>query len=124
MKHASNLEKIIETSSYKKGLAKISHKGLDRDKLNMDVQDIIEGNPLVGVVIPGGGGVRKFRHQIPGVGKRGGCRVVYYYHDGCCPIYMLDIFAKNEREDLTQAEKAMFAQFVRELKRIYHGENA
>jgi hypothetical protein len=44
-------------------------------------------NPSVGVVIPGSGGVRKLRWGLEGRGKRGGARVIYYYHDMEMPLY-------------------------------------
>ncbi len=38
-------------------------------------------NPEAGIVIPGSGGLRKLRWGRKGVGKRGGVRVIYYFHD-------------------------------------------
>jgi hypothetical protein len=65
-------------------------------------------HPAAGVVIPGTGGVRKMRWGLEGRGKRGGARVIYYYHDMEMPLYLLTAYAKNEREDLDQSEiKAM-----------------
>ena len=41
----------------------------------------------------------------PGMGKRGGVRVVYYFQTRAGIVYMLDIYAKNEKADLTPADK-------------------
>ena len=49
--------------------------------------DFIARNPESGDVIPGTGGVRKVRWTRPGSGKRGGARVVYFYHNADAPIY-------------------------------------
>jgi hypothetical protein len=55
----------------------------------------VGSNPEVGEVIPGAGGVRKIRWAIPGAGKRGGARVIYYYHDERLPVFLLTVYAKN-----------------------------
>jgi hypothetical protein len=57
-------------------------------------------NPLAGDSIPGTGGVRKVRWALEGRGKRGGARVVYYYHSDAMPIFALTAYAKNDRADL------------------------
>ena len=51
--------------------------------------DYLARNPLAGDLIPGTGGVRKLRWALEGRGKRGGARVVYYYHSGAMPIFAL-----------------------------------
>jgi hypothetical protein len=41
--------------------------------------------------------------------------VVYYYHDERLPIFLLALYAKNEKGDLTAAEKKEFASLVKEM---------
>ena len=57
-------------------------------------------NPEAGALISGSGGVRKIRWAIPGRGKRGGARVIYYakVHEGV--IWMLTIYGKNVSENI------------------------
>jgi len=78
-------------------------------------------NPEVGVIIGQTGGIRKLRWAIPGRGKRGGARVIYYFHSEGLPLLALDIYAKNEKEDLTAKEKsalrAIVGQFVKTKKK-------
>jgi hypothetical protein len=57
--------------------------------------------PESGDLIPNGGGIRKIRCAIKGKGKRGGARIIYYFAIKNEEFYMLDIYAKNERENLT-----------------------
>jgi hypothetical protein len=109
---------IFETNFYMRALSQIAHKGLDTDELNQEIQQQIKANPLIGIIIQGTHGVRKFRHAMPGKGKRGSLRVIYYYYDDNLPIYMLDIFSKNESADLSPKEKGMFADFVKRLKKM------
>jgi mRNA-degrading endonuclease RelE of RelBE toxin-antitoxin system len=65
----------------------------------------IAAYPEAGVRIPATGGVRKVRWGVDTRGKRGGVRVVYYYHDATLPIFLLTVYAKNERDDLSQRDK-------------------
>jgi len=62
-------------------------------------------NPLAGDRIPGTGGVRKLRWGLAGRGKRGGARVVYYYYSDAMPIFALTAYAKNERANISQADR-------------------
>ena len=51
------------------------------------------------------GGGRKLRWKAKGRGKRGGVRVIYYFHNESLPLFLLNVFAKNERANLTRAER-------------------
>ena len=65
----------------------------------------VGANPEAGQVIPDTGGVRKIRGALPGRGKRGGTRVIYYYHSASLPVFLLAAYAKNEKANLTKAER-------------------
>ena len=54
-----------------------------------------------------------------GKGKRGGVRVVYYYGGDHMPIFLIAIYAKNEKIDMTAAEKKASKKFVQEIKKQY-----
>jgi hypothetical protein len=47
----------------------------------------VGANPEAGEIIPGTGGVRKVRWALEGPGKRGGARVIYYYHSQRMPVF-------------------------------------
>ena len=64
----------------------------------------LAANPEAGDLMPGTGGGRKLRWGA-GRGKRGGVRVIYYYHDASLPVFLLSVFAKNEKANLTKAEQ-------------------
>jgi len=68
--------------------------------------------PDAGEVIPGTGGLRKVRWSGKGHGKRGGFRVIYFWHRASNRILMLFAFAKNERADLTAAQKKALRKIV------------
>ena len=69
-------------------------------------------NPEAGELVPGTGGVRKLQWGIPGRGKRGGARVIYYYYNESIPVFALDIYAKNEKSDLSEADKRSLKRYL------------
>lgn len=83
------------------------------------LQDDIAKNPHAGDLIPGGGGIRKLRFALPGKGKRGGARLIYYWQVSKHKTYMLLAYAKAKTEDLEQEQKAVLKALVKELER--HG---
>ncbi len=57
--------------------------------------DFIARNPEAGDVIRDGGGVRKVRWSRQGSGKRGGARVIYFFHDQDMPLYLLMVYCEG-----------------------------
>jgi hypothetical protein len=68
---------------------------------------------------PGTGGVRKLRWGLEGRGKRGGARVVYFYHNADIPLFALTAYAKNERADLSQKDRNDFRRLTKLLAETY-----
>lgn len=67
--------------------------------------------PDAGDIIKGSGGIRKIRQAAKGKGTRGGARVIYYFALQNHEFFMLDIYAKNEQEDLSIEQ-------IRELRNL------
>lgn len=82
----------------------------------MDVVAYLAANPRAGDLMQGTGGVRKLRRGRGGRGKSGGVRVIYYFHSDAMPLYLLTVFGKNERANLSKAERNALAELVRALK--------
>jgi hypothetical protein len=76
-------------------------------------------NPSAGDLLQGTGGIRKFRWALAGRGKRGGARVLHFFHNAEMPVFALTIFAKNERADLSQAERNEFRELTKLLVKSY-----
>ena len=76
-------------------------------------------HPAAGDLIPGTGGVRKLRWGLESRGKRGGARVVYFYHDADMPLFVLTAYAKNERADLSQEDCNAFRQLTALLVKTF-----
>jgi hypothetical protein len=66
--------------------------------------DFIAANPEAGASL--GGGLRKLRFARPGGGKSGGYRTVYVFGGTQVPIFLVTVFAKNEKDNLSKAEQA------------------
>ena len=79
--------------------------------------NFIAANPETGDVIPDTGGVRKVRWRRAGAGKRGGTRVIYFYYSPNRPLYLLFVYAKSQREDLTAEEKREVREIAAFMKR-------
>lgn len=70
--------------------------------------------PEQGALIPRSGGLRKVRWRQKGKGKRGGCRVIYYWEENQETFYMLPAYPKSKQEDLTAAQLKVISKLVKE----------
>ena len=81
-----------------------------------ELVDHVARHPEAGDVIPGTGGVRKLRWGRSGSGKRGGARVIYFYHRPDCPLYLLLPYAKAQATDLPADAKKIAAALAAAIK--------
>ena len=75
--------------------------------------DWIAANPVGGTSL--GGGLRKVRIPRDGGGKSGGFRTIYVFGGRHMPIFLVTVFAKNERANLTQKEQAAAVELSKEI---------
>lgn len=102
---------VAETPEYLRSAEKLLPPA-DR----MEVAVYLAANPKAGDLMQGTGGVRKLRWARGGRGKSGGVRVIYYFHSDAMPLYLLTVFGKNERDNLSKSERNDLAGLVRLLK--------
>ncbi|MEX9253886.1 type II toxin-antitoxin system RelE/ParE family toxin [Pseudenterobacter timonensis] len=93
------------------GFSKRRHELLPDDEFRA-FQECLIDDPEAGATIAGTGGFRKIRWSRPGMGKRGGVRVIYYNVTRKGRIYLALIYPKNEQDELTESQKAMLKQFA------------
>ena len=79
------------------------------------LQNVLVENPERGDILKGGGGIRKLRHALPGRGKSGGVRAIYYWIKDDHQIYMLLIYPKSKKDTLTDQETALLRELVKDL---------
>lgn len=80
------------------------------------LEEILLKDPKAGDVIQGSGGLRKIRIPLENRGKRGGARVIYVDIELKETIYFINVYAKNEQDDLTEEEKKAFKAVIKILK--------
>ena len=105
------LQTVVETAEFL-----IRSSKLMSDEQRARLVEMLARDPECGEILQGTGGVRKVRIALPGRGKSGGARVIYYFHSERLPVFALTVFAKNERANLTPAERNAMAAVVRAIK--------
>lgn len=78
---------------------------------------VLMENPDEGELVTGTGGVRKTRLKSISKGKRGGFRVCYYNDPQEEEIFLLLLYSKNIKEDLTPEEKKLLKGITEVLKK-------
>lgn len=75
--------------------------------------------PTEGVIMRGTGGIRKLRWKRKGTGKSSGVRVIYYFYNDNYPLFLLTVFGKSEKVNLSQAERNELAKLTHILLESY-----
>jgi len=111
---------IAETAPFQRKIA-----SLLSDEERGDLITYLAEPPSAGVLVEGTGGIRKLRWARQGGGKRGGLRIIYYFHSEMMPLYLLAAFGKNEKANISAEEKRQLAKAVNELVAFWrqrHGQ--
>ena len=88
-------------------------KAIMADDERAALVDFVAAFPEAGVSL--GGGLRKLRFARAGGGKSGGYRTVYLWGGVEMPIFLVTVFAKNEKDNLSKAEQAELVAFSKDL---------
>ena len=107
---------VIEVPMFTK---KWHELGLTDEELR-NLENVLLENPKAGDAIQGTGGLRKIRVSMEskGKGKRGGARVIYVDIEVKETVYFINVYTKNEKDDLTEDEKKAFKTMVKILKEV------
>ena len=105
---------IAELPEYIRGAGKL----LDAAE-RQDIVSYLAAHPKAGDLMEGTGGVRKLRWGRGNQGKSGGVRVIYYFHSDAMPLYLLTLFAKNERANLSKSERNELSELVNVLISVW-----
>lgn len=101
--------RLIETPVFTRAVV-----ALLEDEEYRSLQLALLQRPELGAAIPRSGGLRKMRWALPGRGKRGGLRVIYFWDEPTETFYMLYAYPKNEQENLTAQQLRVLSRLVRE----------
>lgn len=101
---------VIETDVFVRAAAQVW-----TDAERIAFIDWLAANPDAGDVIPGACGCRKVRWTRPGMGKRGGARVIYFNQLEHGEIWLLMVYVKAKFDNLP-------VSFLKQLREaIEHG---
>ncbi len=98
---------VIETARFLKDTKSLLSDS-EREALVM----FVGANPEAGEIIPETGGVRKIRWALAGRGKRGGARVIYYFHNERITLFLLAAYGKNEKSNLSKDERHAMKRLI------------
>ena len=105
---------LVETPEFRRRA-----KGLMTEAEIADLVDYLSLNPRSGDLMAGTGGARKLRWASAGRGKSGSNRVIYYYCADDVPLFLLSVFAKDTKANLTGAEKIALKAVLGRLAASY-----
>ena len=94
------LQTVVELDSFIRRA-----KAIMSDAEREAIVNFVAANPESGISL--GGGLRKLRFARPGSGKSGGYRTIYVYGGSTAPLFLVTVFAKNEKDNLTPSEQAI-----------------
>jgi hypothetical protein len=98
---------VVETARFLKDV-----KSMMSDSEREELVAFLGANPAAGEIIPETGGVRKIRWALAGRGKRGGARIIYYFHNERLPVFLLAAYGKNEKANLSMAERNAMKRLI------------
>lgn len=92
-------------------------KAIMADEERIALINFVAANPEAGLSL--GGGLRKLRFAREGGGKSGGYRTIYVFGGVHMPIFLVTVFAKNEKDNLSRAEQKAAVELSKALIAIY-----
>jgi len=116
MDYYSVMQIIVELPEFTKKADKIL-----TDFEKESIINYLAAHPSAGGIMQGTGGIRKLRWSAHGKGKSGGVRVIYYYHNKYTPLFLLTLFSKGDKGNLTKTERNELAKLTSLLVKNYGG---
>jgi hypothetical protein len=92
-------------------------KAIMSDEERMGVVAYLAANPELGISL--GGGLRKVRVPRAGSGKSGGYRTFHVFGGTHMPLFLLTVFAKNEKDNLSAKEQADLVEMSKRIIAVY-----
>jgi len=105
---------VIETPSFLRDAKRL----MDEEE-RQEIIAFLAHNPNAGDILQRTGGIRKLRFAREGSGKSGGYRVVYFFHSPDIPLFVLNVFAKSEKDNISPAERNELKQLATLLVATY-----
>jgi hypothetical protein len=101
------MQTVVETPTYLKAAVKL-FSAEERE----EIVAMVASDPECGEVLQGTGGFRKVRVGRSGIGKRGGARVIYILRNESFPVFLIAVYGKNEKANLSKKERNELAKIA------------
>jgi hypothetical protein len=113
-----SMHTVCETHAFRRAAkdAGLTEQDVDR------IVSFLADDPMAGDVIEGTGGCRKVRFAGRGRGKSGGYRTITFFSGSDMPVYLITVFAKGERSDLTKDQKNQLSGVTKQLIELHRGK--
>ena len=102
------MQTVVETPTYLKAA-----EALYSEAERASIVTTLANDPEAGDVMPGTGGFRKLRLARAGMGKRSGARLMYLYGGEDFPVFLITVYAKAEKGNLSKAEQNTLAKMAK-----------
>jgi hypothetical protein len=106
------MQTVVETKAY---ISAAEGAGMTDEEMQA-VVNAVAADPRAGAIMPRCGGARKLRVAKPGTGKSAGYRVITYFGGEDMPVFLLTVFGKNEKANLSESEKNALAALTKKLR--------
>lgn len=106
---------IVLTPTFQK---QADRAGLSEEVI-LEMASLIAADPLAGDLMAGTGGARKLRHTGRGFGKSGGYRTIHYFGGEDVPVFLLAVYGKGDKANLTQSERNQLAMLLPKIAAAY-----
>ena len=109
------MHSVVQTAEF---LADVKNAGMNEEEREQIV-NYLSTHPMAGDVIKGTNGARKIRRAGRGKGKSGGYRVITYFGGDDVPVFLLNVYSKGDRVDLSQANRNELSEVLGAIASTY-----
>jgi len=109
------MQTVVEMPEFIRQEKKLSMSDDERESIIDDIAD----NPDLGNEISGTGGMRKIRIAAKGKGKSGGYRVIIFFTGADIPVFLVTVYVKSQKENITDKERNTMKELARVLTDAY-----
>ena len=114
------MQTVIETPAYLASAPDVGLTDAERD----EIVEYLARHPDAGELIPGTGGARKFRFAGRSKGKSGGYRIITFFAADDIPVFLLDIYGKASRANLSQYARNELRKMLTALPQAWRTKRA
>ncbi len=112
------MQTVVELPEFIKCAKKLGLSDEEREA----IVDLIASNPDAGDEISGTGGMRKLRIAGKGKGKSGGYRAITFFSGQDIPVFLVTMYGKSQKENITDAEKNVMKSLAGAIVDIYRSK--